>query len=458
MMVTVLLALLGALSCVNGQDVNITAYKESTFRLMALPKVFGDISTEAAYNATLEFYKAGCVECVGRHSSTYAHPNACNMYMECVRFGSQVFIYGKTCGLGRIYDESLGICVDQYSDVCSRVGHPCDLEQMIPTDTTSCGPFQVCENDVYDTRYCTSGFGFNVLTGQCDIQCPPVQNQEVLNETCSAVADNRYYQSFKWVRITTNGVDVIQPQNTTIPCAASLRHLDPTKCGCDFYNVTNGCQNITSVHLSSSDNSWNLAFSNAPIDGSSSINGNGTITNSSSSEFPASAYFMGRRTFAAPGIIGNDLGLRFTFSFNFLYIPDPNNDQISSQSYALADNSICDIDPTYGCKLNLTSPVRGSVVCYVKPKNETELHVEEYVDDVDLSGRVSVYFAKDDDKGLLIVNDNTRPEQVVAFDFPAGVRASGNSCPLSIAAGTNKNYFSGYIDDMYLIKLCSPFL
>lgn len=30
----------------------------------------------------------------------------------------------------------------------------------------------------------------------------------------------------------------------------------------------------------------------------------------------------------------------------------------------------------------------------------------------------------------------------------SGVRAAGNSCPLSIAAGTNKKYFSGYMDDV----------
>lgn len=59
MLASVLLALLGLGSSgvVNGQDINITAYKARTFSLFALPKVFGDTSTDAAYNETLEFYK-----------------------------------------------------------------------------------------------------------------------------------------------------------------------------------------------------------------------------------------------------------------------------------------------------------------------------------------------------------------------------------------------------------------
>ncbi|XP_046379052.2 uncharacterized protein LOC124150906 [Haliotis rufescens] len=461
MLASVLLALLGLGSSgvVNGQDINITAYKARTFSLFALPKVFGDTSTDAAYNETLEFYKAGCVECVGRHSTTYAHPNACNMYMQCVSFPNQVFIYGHTCGLGQVYDESQSICVEQYNrEACSRVGHPCDLGQRIPTDTVSCGPYQVCRDNLYETEFCPSGFGFNLFSGECDIQCPPVLDRQLLNETCSAVDDDKYYRSIQWVRVTSvDGSQVEKPEDYTIPCSASLRHIEPTKCGCDLYNVSFECEDITSVHLSASDNSWNLARNKNAIGLSSSIQGNGTVANSSS-DFPGSAYFMGRRTFAAPGLTGNDLGLRFSFTFNFLYIQDPNNDQSNSQDYALADNSICDIEPTYGCKMRMTSQNRARVICYVKPQNQTDLHVEVESEEVDLTGRVTVYFAKDDDKGVLTVTDRSGSEKTATTDFPPGVRAAGNSCPLSIAAGTNKKYFSGYMDDMFLIKHCYSFL
>ncbi|XP_046557255.1 uncharacterized protein LOC124266502 [Haliotis rubra] len=198
--------------------------------------------------------------------------------------------------------------------------------------------------------------------------------------------------------------------------------------------------------------------------GSSTIDGNAIVRPNQS------AFFSGGQSFVAPGLNGNDLGLYFDLAFTFQAVQSDNSTPgvlvprgtNGPLLIALIDNSANNQEATYGCRLIVTRTNFGQVECYVSPSKASDLDENndktESSPEVDLRGRVTVLFAKDNTKGKLTVTAEGSEEKTTDISFLPGVRAFGNGSPMAIASGTGKTDFTGFMDNVDLKKYCSSFM
>ncbi|XP_071090833.1 uncharacterized protein [Haliotis cracherodii] len=440
-----------------------------------VPRVFGNQNDPVVQ----EYYEDACRNCsLSDTGRFYTHGKACNMYMFCIQFGpSSWLMFGYLTPEGAVFNDRGPFMermflqdgerpIPNRHGCPARVGHPCDTGMRMPINQDPCSGYQTCSNNVIVKTRCNSPYsGFNAMTQQCDLACAP-RTRFIISERCEPnLSSDDYYLSYQTVQYADEPEPRVEFFN--LQCLLGYKYQDYTKCGCQPYNATEKpCETVTVVHLKSLDDSWRLARNNNPLMDSSAITGNGTIVNASE-RYGNAAYFSGRQTFSAHKVMGNDLGLYFdlTFAFQSLQsdsaIPGltfPPRDAIAHRDYALADNSACDIMATYGCKLQGEGFNLGRVVCYVVPEGDSGTYNTTVISEpMDLTKMTRVYFAKEDERGLMRITQGSY-NRITPITFPKGVRAVGNSCPLSIGAGTKKRYFTGFMDDLVITKYCGPFM
>ncbi|XP_067656857.1 uncharacterized protein [Haliotis asinina] len=398
----------------------------------------------------------------------YNHPYACNLYVECLRFGGLWVVYGRIAPNGNVYDERDQRLKDILpsgiadSSFCLRVGHPCETRRRVPIDASQCGGYMECVNNTMISTPCGEGRGFSAWTGDCDLLCDKTRRKVLLRKCGPSVQGRSFFQINETVTYG-DGIPTIERVDTTCPAATSYQ-VDG-KCGCDHSNETaKGCETITALHLDSKDNSWELARNDTPAMGSSTIDGDAIVRPNQS------AFFSGGQSFLAPGLNGNDLGLYFGLEFTFQAVQSDNSTPgvpVPSGSngpllIALIDNSANNQEATYGCRLRVTRTNFGQVECYVTPSKASDLDENndkiEASPEVDLRGRVTVLFEKENTKGKLTVTAEGSEGKTTVLSFLPGVRAFGNSSPMSIASGRGKTAFTGYMDKVDLKKYCTTFM
>ncbi|XP_067656895.1 uncharacterized protein [Haliotis asinina] len=449
---------------------------EAKVVFLHVPRVFGNQNDPQVQ----EYYEAACRNCsLSDTGRFYTHGNACNMYIQCIQFGpSNWLMFGHVTPGGALFNDQGPYMerlflhdgnrrIPNRHGCPPRVGHPCDTGMRMPINQDPCTGYQTCHNNVMVKARCNSrNFGFNAMTQQCDLPCS-TRTRYIIRERCrpNPSSDDHYF-SYQTVQYT----DEVRPRVEffNFQCLLGYKYQDFSTCGCQPYNTTEKpCEKLTVVHLTSKDDSWRLARNNTPLKDASTITGNGTIVNASQ-PYEHSAFFSGRQTFSAHKVMGNDLGLYFDLTFVFQSLQSdrttpgltfPPRDGVVHHDYALVDNSACDISATYGCKLQGENANFGQVVCYVKPGDDSTSinNIEVTSEPMNLTKRIRVYFAKEDERGIMRITQDTY-ERTTDFTFPKGVHAVGNSCPLSIGAGTRKRYFTGFMDDLEITKYCGPFM
>ncbi|XP_071090956.1 uncharacterized protein [Haliotis cracherodii] len=440
------------------------------------PPGFGDSKDPAIKEQFVGSCRNACTGGQGTFIArcTFNHPYACNLYVECLRFGGLWVIYGRHAPVGDVYDERDGRLKEILpsgipdNSFCLRVGHPCASNRPIPEDASQCGGFMTCVNNTIISSKCPEGRGFSAWTGACDLECDKTKRRLVVRSCGPSLRGQTFFQINETVTYG-DGLPTVESLDTTCPASTSYQVMG--KCGCDHTNETaKGCETTSAIHLSSSDNSWELAKNNTPMMDSSSIEGNADIVKSTSNDNPRSAFFSRGQSFVAPRLDGNDLGLYFDLAFTFQAVQSDNTTRgvlVPSGTngpliIALVDNSAKNQEATYGCRLQVVRTNFGQVQCYVRPSKASDSN-ERYdanatSPEVDLRRRVSVVFAKDNTKGKLSVTAEGSTEQTTEFLFEKGIRAVGNSSPLAIASGTGKRDFTGYMDDMFIKKYCGSFM